>query len=50
MRLLIQRITEGHVEVNGETVGRVGRGLVVYVGFRVDDTDEDMNYWFVHLF
>ena len=44
MKLVIQRITEGHVEVSGETVGRVGRGLVVYVGIRVDDTDEDLTY------
>ncbi|PIE68966.1 MAG: D-tyrosyl-tRNA(Tyr) deacylase [Deltaproteobacteria bacterium] len=37
MKLLLQRVRQGCVRVDGEEVGRVGRGLVVFVGFGMDD-------------
>ena len=37
MRALVQRVREASVTVDGETVGRVGRGLCVLVGVTHDD-------------
>ena len=41
MKLLIQRAASGSVTVNGETIGQIGRGLVVLVGVRTGDTEAD---------
>ena len=37
MRLVIQRCTEASVDVDGETTGSIGTGLVVLVGIHEDD-------------
>jgi D-tyrosyl-tRNA(Tyr) deacylase len=37
MRLLVQRVREAHVEVEGETVGAIGPGLLVLVGITHTD-------------
>ena len=44
MRVLLQRVTSASVSVNGEAVGRIGRGLVVFVGIANGDTAEDARY------
>ena len=44
MRILIQRVTEAAVTVSGETVGRIGKGLLVLVGVEDADGDEDVSY------
>lgn len=44
MRVLIQRVTEAAVTVSGETVGRIGKGLLVLVGVEDADGDEDVSY------
>lgn len=36
---LLQRVTEAHVEVGGDTLGAIGPGLVVLVGVERDDTE-----------
>ncbi len=38
MRAVVQRVSRAHVEVAGETVGAIGRGLAVLVGITHDDT------------
>ncbi len=38
MRLVIQRVTDASVTVDGQTVGAIGRGLLVFIGIAGDDT------------
>jgi D-tyrosyl-tRNA(Tyr) deacylase len=37
MKLLIQRVLEGSVTVDGQIVSQIGKGLVVLLGIHVDD-------------
>jgi D-tyrosyl-tRNA(Tyr) deacylase len=39
MRVVIQRVRSARVEVDGDTVGRVGNGVVLLVGVTHGDTD-----------
>ena len=38
MRLLLQRVREGKVTIEGQDVATIGKGLVVLVGFGPEDT------------
>jgi D-tyrosyl-tRNA(Tyr) deacylase len=44
MRAVVQRVSEGEVEVDGDIVGKVGNGFVVLVGVGKDDTEKDVEY------
>ncbi len=44
MKALLQRVTAASVSVDGEVVGRIGLGLVVFVGVAGGDTEEDVGY------
>ena len=44
MKALLQRVTEASVSVGGEVVGKIGQGLVVFVGIAQRDTERDANY------
>ncbi len=41
MRVVIQRVRAARVSVRGETVGRIGRGMLVFVGVEKGDRSED---------
>lgn len=41
MRAVVQRVSRAEVRVDGESVGRIARGLAVLVGVAVDDEDDD---------
>lgn len=41
MRLVIQRVKEASVKVEGELVGRISHGLLVFLGVSKEDTVKD---------
>jgi len=44
MRALIQRVSQARVDVAGETVGAIGRGLLVFFAAGRGETAEDLDY------
>ena len=44
MKAVIQRVSRANVDVNDETIGKIGRGFLVLLGVANEDTDEDMDY------
>jgi len=44
MRAVAQRVSSASVTVDGEVVGEIGRGLLVYLGAAAEDTDADVAY------
>jgi D-aminoacyl-tRNA deacylase len=41
MRAVVQRVSSASVTVDGETIAEIGRGLLVLLGVKTGDTDED---------
>lgn len=41
MRALIQRVTRGTVSVEGKVIGEIGPGLVILLGVKRGDTEQD---------
>lgn len=44
MRVVVQRVQSAAVAVDGQTVGKIGRGLLVLAGFEATDTTEDIDW------
>ncbi|KAK9787481.1 hypothetical protein WJX73_005485 [Symbiochloris irregularis] len=44
MRAVIQRVSSAQVEVEGKSVGSIGKGLLVLVGLKAGDTEKDLEY------
>jgi D-tyrosyl-tRNA(Tyr) deacylase len=44
MRAIVQRVSRAKVEVDGETTGEIGLGLLVLLGVGRDDTEADASY------
>ena len=44
MKLVVQRVAEARVDIDGKCVGRIGRGLCVLAGIRTDDTTDDVDW------
>jgi D-tyrosyl-tRNA(Tyr) deacylase len=44
MRAVVQRVREASVQVDGDVVGRIGRGLLVLLGVGQQDGTEDAVY------
>lgn len=42
MKALLQRVRDARVDVDGETVGAIGHGLLVFVGVEADDTGSEI--------
>jgi D-aminoacyl-tRNA deacylase len=44
MRAVVQRVSRAEVRVDGDVVGKIGRGLLVLVAAGDDDDDGDVGY------
>ncbi len=44
MRAVAQRVKEARVEVEGEVVGKIGGGILLLLGVKKDDTEDDVKY------
>lgn len=44
MRVVLQRVTQARVVVNGTQTGAIDRGLVVLIGVAKEDREEDARY------
>jgi len=44
MKALLQRVTTASVSIDNKEVGRIGRGLVVFLGVANGDTEKDAQY------
>lgn len=44
MRVIVQRVTEARVEIEGQVRGSIGKGLLVLAGFTQNDTDKELEW------
>jgi len=44
VRVVLQRVSEARVRVDGEVVGEIGAGLMILLGVGRDDTESDAGY------
>jgi D-aminoacyl-tRNA deacylase len=44
MRVIVQRVKSSYVTINGEIVGKIGRGLNLLVGIADTDTDAELDW------
>ena len=45
MKFVIQRVNHAEVKVDGETVGKIGKGFLVLIGVGRGDTREDADWY-----
>lgn len=44
MRIVVQRVLQAAVDIAGQRKSEIGQGLLILVGIRDEDTDEDIEY------
>ncbi len=44
MKVVIQRVTEASVTINGQVKGEIGSGYMILAGFVADDTEDDLSW------
>lgn len=44
MRVVVQRVSRASVEVGGEVVGNIDRGILAYVGIEKGDTEKEIAF------
>lgn len=44
MKALLQRVSEARVSIDGEVVGAIGPGLLVFLGVEPDDTEAEVDW------
>ncbi len=44
MKALIQRVKSSEVRIDGKISGKIGKGLLIFLGVEKDDTEKDLEY------
>lgn len=44
MRIVIQRVSHCEVAIDGDVVGRIGKGMAILLGVEAEDTDADIEW------
>jgi D-tyrosyl-tRNA(Tyr) deacylase len=44
MRAVVQRVKESHVTVDDRTVGKIGKGILIFLGVSEEDKEKDIDY------
>ena len=44
MKAVIQRVTEAKVDVDGETIGAIDKGIVLFLGIHKDDGEKELEW------
>ncbi len=44
MRVLVQRSLDSSVSIDGKTVGKISKGLVLFVGFTYGDSEKEIDF------
>lgn len=44
MRIVLQRVSQAEVRVDGNVVGKIGPGLLILLGVAKDDTESDLDW------
>jgi D-tyrosyl-tRNA(Tyr) deacylase len=44
MKALIQRVSEAKVDIKGNTVSKIGNGMLIFLGVEKGDTEKDLEY------
>ena len=47
MRIVIQRVSQASVTIDGQTKSSIGKGFLILIGIGRDDTEEDIK-WLVN--
>jgi D-tyrosyl-tRNA(Tyr) deacylase len=47
MRIVLQRVSEASVSIDGKVNGKIGKGVLLLVGIEDDDSEEDIS-WLVN--
>ncbi|HRP01773.1 MAG TPA: D-aminoacyl-tRNA deacylase [Candidatus Kapabacteria bacterium] len=44
MKIIIQRVSSAHVEIEGKIKGKINNGFMILVGFKENDTNETIDW------
>ena len=44
MRVIVQRVNSASVSVNEKEISKIGKGLLVFLGIKENDSDKDLSY------
>lgn len=44
MRIVLQRVNQAQVSVDGKVISKIGKGYMLLVGFGPDDTEDTLDY------
>ena len=49
MKVVIQRVSEASVTLEGKLYSYIGKGMLLLIGIQTDDTEEDIELSLIHI-